>query len=64
MRYLDILGVIGRWQEEREGVSLPRGALLHCCAEAWQACLFSVVHINLKGKDYLNPWGQYSLLET
>lgn len=34
-----------------------------CRAEALQGCLFSAVYINLKGKDYLNPWGQYSLLE-
>lgn len=55
MRYTDILGIIGQRQEEREGVSLPRGALLCCCAEAWQGWLFSVVYMNLKGKDYLNP---------
>lgn len=64
MRYPDILGIIGRQQEEREGVSLPQGAPLRRSAEAWQGCLFSVVYINLKGKDYLNPRGQSSLLET
>lgn len=64
MRYPDILGIIGRWQEDRKGVSLPQGAALHRCAEAWQGCLFSVVYINLKGKDYLDPWGQHSQLET
>lgn len=64
VRYPDILGIIGRQQEEREGVSLPQGVPLRHSAEAWQGCRFSVVYINLKGKDYLNLWGQYSLLET
>lgn len=64
VRYPDILCAIGRWQEERGGVSLPQGEALHCCAEAWRGCLFPVVYIFLKARDYLNPWGQYSLLET
>lgn len=43
--YPDILGIIGRWQEEREGVSLPQGALQRCCAEG---CLSSVAYTNVK----------------